>query len=428
MSLLNKYLASNELKDQFFNIDPEIMKACEIEAIDMASKHFSDIDLSTKENSDLVIKPLASVIAMYEIMLQNIFASSSIHTLVDSTTTPEYIKSNLMKSFALSSGIETFGNDSRTIYNQIVFFIKNTDTNSQYGLSNKLFSEAESISRLFFADNQTAEMSRNKISPIRLNSSEQMNFLASDMNPATLLDGAYSRSDMQRYIEFNETKKIVLSGMLDVYFDSGVIRETVSVTRGIDGRYSLPENYYIYAMSDKNLVLISNDNRKNGIVKSEMSIFIEDGLESENIDIMYYLDAEIDTKDNKDSIVSSDILFKGFYPLIANPIIRTRKSLVVQDKENITTIIKDYVYEKKGRLENLSVFELQDKLRVSGYDVVVSSSFSAYIYTSTNMNIPQTITFPITMKDIDIPNELMNSSISENTICLKIGEVLFEAE
>lgn len=429
MELLNKFISSQELSEQFFNIDAEIMASCEKEALVIAKKHMPDIGIGNQENIDLVVRPLSATIAMYEIMLQNLFSFSSIKNLANSTTTPEYVKVNLMRSMAKSVGISVFGVDSKSIMNQIDFFTLNTDTSGSVGLSNTIFEGTTGLNRLYFADTESIEMTRNKIPLVQLGTTEQMNFSTGEMNPGNLVSGAYSRSDYQRYIDYSNSKKVVIPGMLDVYFDSGIIIDTFSVSVNQDGLYEIPSGYYFsISHSTKDSEIVVDDSRKDGIIKSPSFVHISGGESTETITAIGYNDCFGDEKKISNRIVSGSVEFKGMFPMMSSISIRSRKMFSQGEKDEIKNILQEYAKSNGGQIERMSSFDMQSAIRSSGYDAVISSSFMSRLYTQTNSFVEMNVTFPMSMSDIPRINIPNSPYLTPNNITFKIEEVIFETE
>jgi len=427
MEKINKLLSSYELKEQFYKLDPDIIKSCEAEAIEIIKETDKDIAID-QETMDLIVRPLSSTIALYEILLQNMFSFGSLETLYSSQILPDSIKANMLKAIAKGGGIDVFGNDPDTIYNQIKFFLKNNNFGSQYGLKSEIFKKVPNLSRIFFADSTQRELTRNSISTIQLNSSEQMNFHADGTNIATMVDDVYSREDAERYIQFKNSKDIKLPGMLDVYFDAGIITETIKIKKSGE-YYKLPSDYYISIFSNqKPITLKTDDDRKNGIVSAPVSMHIEDGDSEEEITIVKYSNIDDFIEKSKDDIVTTDTLFKGFFPLFSFFNIRSRVELNEEQKKVATQSIKDYVFLKKGRIDHISLYEISTILKKNGIQGTVSSNMISELFLQTNFKIDLYVNFPLSMKDIKIPKHLQSSSISQNTISLKVGGVFFEKE
>ena len=67
-------------------------------------------------------------------------------------------------------------------------------------------------------------------------------------------------------------------------------------------------------------------------------------------------------------------------------------------------------------------------IATNGYKIILSSFFLAELYFQTNIKKDYSVTFPITKKDFQLPYEFKHLNITENTIILKIKEVIFETE
>lgn len=420
LPILNDMILSNEIKDAFFNLDSNVSSACDAKAREICVEMFPDIDFTRQENIDLVIRPLSAVIAMNEIILQNLFSESTIDGIKDSRTIPSGMKSIMLKNFAKLNGISTVSTDPESLYSEIVFFLNNNNITRKEVFSNSMISEFSDVDRLFFADSNESEMVRNLIPYVQIDHLKVMNFSRSEYNMGTLVGTGYSRDDYQRYQDYKKSERVRIPGVLDVYFSTMLIKEDIVIDK-VEGKYFiLPEGYYISATTDKQFILTENDIMSNGIVKSSPRFFIPDGGNSEIFSVTRYIDPEFENYSRNDDFEITDVMTKGFYPLFINLEVFSRTDV---DENILKKKIEEYFSSVGGNISDISINDMQNFLTSKGITVTVSPRSNSTLFSSTNMGIQMDTVFPLSVKDIQIPPEIDSAPFTSRTIRAFVGEV-----
>jgi len=417
--LLNDLLVTENIKDALFSMEEGIAAACENKAVQICKELFPNVNFAMQENIDLVIRPLSSVIALNELLLQNIFSESSLDGIVSSATIPKDTKVMMLKNFASLNGINTASNDPESLYSEIGFFLKNNNINNESVLSSSILTEMPSIDRLFFSDQSNQEMERNRVPYVQIDHLKVMDFNRSEFNRGTLINGAYDRGDYQTFQDYKESDNVVLPGMLDVYFSTGLVKEDVEVVMS-NGMYTFPDGYYIDISSSKNMAISENDMMANGVTKFSPSVFVESGEATETFQVVKYIDPDFESFTRTDDFVVSDTLFKGFYPLFLNLDAYSKQAVVLED---LTLAIEEYLDSISGSVKMMSLNDMHDFVATKGMEVTFAAKNTADLFLSTGMATSMDVLFPLTMKDISIPPELRTTQVSEKTIKLFAGDI-----
>ena len=420
--LLNDIILSQDVVDSLFNMSADVVESCDIKAKEICKTLFPKIDLTREENIELVVRPMSAVIALNELLLQQIFSMSTIDGVFNSATIPDAVKASILKNFAKLNGIDVVSNDPDSIYSEIVFGASRFNLNNKSTIHDILYSSENSIDRLFFADSSTTELSRNKIPYLQLNSLKVMNFERSELNRGTLIGTAYSRSDYQTYQDYKTSNAIVMPGMIDIYFSNVIERGTLSIQKNTGDRYVLPEGFYISVSptSGKNFVLLENDLTFDGIVNFSPEIYVTDGSAIEDFEYIRYTFIDFSQIISNDEFMASDVIYKGFYPAFIDFTVYCSGPV---EKSQIKDSISSYLLSVGGNMSDVSHLDMVSKIRKDGNNVTVSSTNVARIYASANIAFQSNMTFPLSMRDITIPGELTNSSYSKNTIKLFTGDI-----
>ena len=418
--LLNDVVLSEEIVNALFSMDKEVVKACDEKAKEICKKLFPEIDVNREENIDLVIRPMSATIALNELLLQNIYEMSSIDGIYNSKTIPSKLKIGLLRNFAILNGMEPKSNSIEALYSEIKFTLYSRNQGNERYVTEILKQDNSNINRLLFVDFNQREMVRNKISYIQINHRDTMTFERSKYNPATLIDTAYNRSDYQRYLEYKKSEKIEMPGVLDVYFSTPLSVETVKIKKRGE-YYILPSGYYIsIEHKEKDFVILEDDKRRWGIVQTTPKIFMPNGDDEETFTITSYQGINFPEEIKSDAFPMLDVLFKGFYPIFVDFTVYTKEKV---NAERIKNSISEYLDTIDGDMTLISHNDLNDYIRKRGDMVVVASTNNSRGFTSLNTMFETKITFPITMKDINIPKEIRNPSISERTIRIFVGGI-----
>jgi hypothetical protein len=133
-----------------------------------------------------------------------------------------------------------------------------------------------------------------------------------------------------------------------------------------------------------------------------------------------YKDPMFENYGNKDSLVVRDPLYKGFFPMFINFTLFTEEDI---DALAARSKIVEYLDSISGSIDSISLHDLQTYLKSNGFNVVVSSSNSAYLFPSAGKKVTFDVVFPLTMRDISIPAEIMTPQISERTIRIFAGDL-----
>ena len=417
--LLNDMIVTEDLYAAFQGLEENVAIACDTKAKEICVELFPSIDFTRQENIDLVIRPLSAVIAVNELALQNLFSESTLEGIVSSNTIPSSTKAMMLKNFASLNGIRTASNDPESLYNEISFYIHNNNINRKDVLSNSILEEFPSIDRLSFIDNSFSEMVRSKIPYVQINHLKVMDFERSEHNIGTLVGTAYSRADYQTYQDYKKSDNVVIPGMLDVYFSTPIVTEELTLTKEM-GYYNIDGGYFIDIQCDKGFVILEQDIFSEGIVKTNIVLFIPEGEEEETVSVTRYQDPVFESYSKNDEFTIVDILTKGFFPLFIDFEIFTRDSV---DTDAIRLGIGAYFDTIGGSIASASINDLQNFLKARGTKVTFSPKSMARLFTSAGKKIDMDVIFPLSMKDIQIPPELEEDQYSGKTIKLFVGDI-----
>jgi hypothetical protein len=414
-NLLNDIVLSQDIVDAFFAMDDDVVSACDEKAKQICREFFPKVDISREENIELVVRPMSAVIALNELMLQNIFSMSSIDGVYSSTTIPEKLKVPILKNYAILNGIETVSNDVESLFSEVKFGIRSKSMNLETSVVEKIKESIDIIDRIMFIESDALEMDRNKISYVQINHIDVMNFKRSEYNGGTIIDTAYDRGDYQRYQDYKNSDAIELPGTLDVYFSTELNNETITVQRDADGYFRLDKGYYINISKDsKDFTILEDNTTKWGIVETSPVIYVSDSDVEEDFHIVKYKYADFNGSIKTDDFTIMDILFKGFYPIFVDFTVYSKSADVNTDE--ILLAISDYLNTISGDISMISYNDMSDKIRASGNNVVLSSANQYECFTNLRMSFGGEAVFPISMKDVNIPVDLRRSSITERTI------------
>ncbi len=417
--LLNDMVLSEDIKNAFFELEDNVSNACDTKAKEICIELFPDIDFTRQENLDLVIRPLSAVIAINEIVLQNLFSESTLDGIKNSTTLPSSMKSAMLKNFASLNGINTASADPDSLYSEISFYIKNNNINRKDIFSNSIVEEFPSIDRLFFCDAAEPEMVRNKIPYVQIDHLKVMAFSRTEYNMGTLIGTAYSRDDYQRYQDYKNSERVNIPGVLDVYFSTPLVYEDVEVSKG-DTYYEMPLGYYASIRSDKDFVILEEDVAVHGVARRPILIFMPEGLASETFSIVRYDDPIFEDYSKNDEFSITDVMTKGFYPMFIDLEIYSRDTI---DIPAIKIMISEYISENGGNMAELSINDLQNFLKSREVKVTISPTTNARLCYSAGIDAEMTAIFPLSVKDIMIPPEIESAPFTERTIKVFLGEV-----
>ncbi len=420
-NMLNNIVMSKELVDSLFSMDSEVVRACDNKAREMCVVLFPDIDLAREENVELVIRPMSAVIALNEMLLQNIFSASSINGIYTSSTIPDSMKVEMIRNYGTLNGIPTVSSDLESIYSEVRFAMRDNDLNRFSTLMSAMTDPANGIDRVFFADPSMVEMVRNKLPYLQINNLEIMDFSKTIHNSGTLIGTAYDRGDYQRYQDFKKAKAIELPGMLDIYFSTDIEFGSIDVTRNDGNLYVLPDGYYIYAISaTKNFTAIEDDRRTKGIVESTPSIYVVDGENVEEILFARYASLDFKSIVDPDEMTILDVLYKGFFPVLVDFNVYTREDV---SGDRIKDSISEYLSSVGGSMSSISHNDMTDFIRGKGDNVVVSATNQASLFPRMNISFESNITFPLSRADLSIPVELNSESMTERTMRVFVRSV-----
>ncbi len=412
--ILNDVIMSKDLVDALFSMDEDVVKACDNKAKEICVSLFPDIDLTREENVELVIRPMSSVIALNELLLQNIFSFASINGVYLSTTITDSVKIKLIRNYAILSGINTVSSDLESLYSEVKFAMEHSDLNRVSNLEQVIGDSNSGVDRLFFSDISNPEMTRNKIPYLQINNLEIMDFSRTDHNGGTLIGTAYNREDYQRYQDFQKSRSVEFPGVLDIYFSTAIEHESIMVSKGMNGRYDLPEGYYIYAISKtKDYIATEEDSSVEGIVARNPSLYIVNGEQEEELFFARYNNIDFGSIVDASELSIMDVLYKGFYPIFVDFNIYSRGEV---DENRIKDSIDEYLLTVGGSMSMVSHNNMSDFVRARGDNVVISSTNSASVFTRMNIAFDTDITFPLSREDLSFPIELINPSITEQTI------------
>ena len=417
--ILNDMVLTEDVKDALFNLSPNVVTACDTKAKEICAELFPSIDFGRQENIDLVIRPLSSVIAINEIILQGLFSESTLDGIKNSKTLPSSMKSAMLKNFASLNGIRTASSDVDSLYSEISFFIKNNNINRKDVFSNSILEDFTGINRLFFADSAEPELVRNNIPYVQLDHMKIMNFSRSEYNSGTLVGTGYNRADFQRYQEYKNSERVSIPGALDVYFSTETVTETVTLSK--EGQYySLPSGYYISIESENDMIILENDIGGYGITNRPISIFMPEGLPSESFTVTRYDNPGFEGYSRNEELSITDILYKGFYPMFVDFNVFTRGDYQEAD---IRILIDEYISLNSGNMSEISINDMQNFLKARGIVITISPKSDSMLYAMANMPIEMDIVFPLSVKDLSIPPEIDAAPFTERTIKVFTGKI-----
>lgn len=411
---LNDIILSKEVVDSLFNMDQDVVKACDSKAKEICKTLFPKVDLTREENIELVIRPMSSVIALNELLLQTIFSMSSIEGVYSSKTIPEATKIPIIKNYATLNGIRTVSSDLSSLFSEVKFAMKTASMNRESSVKEAIYNYSDDINRIMFIDASDSEMNRNKIPYIQIDHLKVMDFERTDLNQGTLIGTGYNRADYQKYQDFKRSDFVEIPGALDIYYSTKLEKETITVSKNNNGTYSIPEGFYIYVKStSRDYVLLEDDRRYWGITKFSPSIFIFNGDQEEEFEVLRYKNIDFSSAVNHDEFTVMDVLYKGFYPVFVDFTVYSRTDI---NQERLLNSINEYLDSVGGNMNAISHNDLSDYVRAHGDNVVFASTNNASMYTSANISFDTKMTFPLSMKDLEIPVELKMSSMSSRTI------------
>ncbi len=411
---LNDIILSKDVVDSLFNMDEDVSKACDSKAKEICKTLFPKVDLSREENIELVIRPMSAVIALNELLLQNIFSMSSIDGVYTSTTIPEQTKIPILKNYALLNNIQTVSVDIHSLFSEIKFGMNSASMNRETSVKDVIYNNTDKINRIMFIDSSCGEMDRNKIPYIQINHLKVMDFERTDMNQGTLIGTGYNREDYQKYQDYKNAETVNLPGVLDIYHSSGLIEETITATKNTNGVYKLGNGFYIgITHASKDVLILENDILNWGIVDTDPSVYMFNGEAEEEFNIVRYNYVNFSESVDSDEFTIMDVLFKGFYPMFVDFIVYGKHEV---DTARLLNSINEYLDSVGGDMHTISHNDMSDYVRAEGDNVVFSSTNQATVFTTININFETEITFPLTMKDVLVPVELKRSSISERTV------------
>jgi len=425
-TILNDMVLSEEIKESFFNLEDNVIEACDRKARDICMELFPEIDFSRQENIDLVVRPMSAVIAINEIILQNMFSESSIDGIMNSKTLSASMKSVMLKNFANLNGIRTASNDPDSLYSEITFGIQNNNLNRKNVFDNSIVEKFPQINRLFFADTKEREMVRNKIPYLQIDHLKVMSFSRSEFNRGTVVGLGYSRDDYERYQHYKESDRVSIPGVLDVYFSTPIVEEEVQVFKG-EKYYELDAEYYISVTtkSGKDFVIVEDDMFTYGMTKTKLRIFVPEGDNSEVFKVKRYMDPMFENEYKSDEFAITDIQYKGFFPMFVDFDVFTRYSI---DEQLLRAKIDEYLDSKSGNMSNISINDLQNFLKSNGMIVTIAARTSARLFLSVGMDVGMSVAFPLSVKDLSIPPEVESAQFTERTIRIFAGDINVEKE
>lgn len=418
--MFNDLLLSSQLLKSISEMPNESIEAAEEVAKSIIKREVPSVDMESQDNIDLVVRPLALTILAGDLIMKNLFSSTTVSGIANSNTLPDSIKTSLLKSFSEENGIPSVGTSPSDLMSQIEFFLTNKDRSLESHLWN-ISESNDIIMSMSILDMRSKEMIRNSISYIQLESSEEADFLASENSYQNLVGKSYKRSDFERYQQFKDSKRISIPGVIDVMFSSEVVKETVTVSVSEDGYYHFDDRYYIDISSEKDFEIESKDIFLDGISKTNLRALVSDGLQEEDFTITYYVDPMFENYIDDDSIGFSDVRFFGKYPLFLGLEVETVDPSV--SKEDILPIANKYIHDNSGAMDTISTGELMQIMRESSIRGTVSSSCSGKMFYGVRNSADINVSFPVTSKDIVVPSNLNSDRYSKRTINVLVDEV-----
>jgi hypothetical protein len=119
---------------------------------------------------------------------------------------------------------------------------------------------------------------------------------------------------------------------------------------------------------------------------------------------------------------SSNIMFKGFFPYIIDLNIYTEETI---NEEKNNSLLKDLklFFKQKAYDLNIQITDINKIIKKYYSDGVCSTSINGKLFLSTNLYEELSISFPISIKDINISTNFAINEITENTIAVFLNNV-----
>ena len=408
----NTLMVGKNLVTGLANIDEHKMNAAEIAAKEIIKQTLPNVDLESMDNLNLIVRPLALTIITNEMVLENMFSETTLEGIVSSLTLPEDIKKNMLMSFASLNRITIVQGTVEDMYSQIDFFINNKTSTLKSILEGD---SSSGVSSLLLLDSNSPELIRNKISYIQLDSSKAMTFSRSNYEAGTLLDGGYNRNDRLRRDAYDSASKVIIPGVIDVLFSSKIITEEVTVNKSEDGFYHLPIGYYIDISSSGGLDMSvsSVDSFYNGMVRFSPKVYVSEGEMSESFLVLKFFDPNYYSTIDKTKVETMDIEFIAKNPLFIDLTIYSKISYPISE---LLSLSNEYMDTVSGDIRAISTTNLSEYLFSKGYNVTIGARNVGKMFFSPTIFKEQDIAFPLTIKDISIPDTIVSDRISERTI------------
>jgi len=411
----------SQIIDLYKSIDPFVIKETEKKVKEELFNDIEEISSLNEQEIDFIIRPVVASLLMSEITKNNIQSISSINGIIESKLS-DNDKYLALKKYAINLGLTPVSRTWQSLLKEIVYFIKNNWSSLKTPIINEIFNASEvPIYKIYIADSNSNEMIRNKLPLTRFPSNLLNNFTKGSNNRSSLLNNAYSRKDVEEFLLAKNATTVSLPNFIDVYMLFDVVNKTIKVKK-TNNFYLLPEDMYINVKHKQKQIGIQNQDNDffYGITNRPVNIYVVDGEEEEEFEITVY-NKYIPNMDSN-IINSSNILFKGFFPIFVTLDILTENTNL-DYKEQLLQELRDMFKEEAFDI-NLSIDKINKIVKQYYPDGICSPYIKGKIYLSTNLSIEISMFLPISVKDIKSKlSDFECNQLSSNTLAIFLSDL-----
>ena len=412
----------NEILNIYKKIDPYIIKETEDKIKSDLLNDVIEVKELSEQEIDFIVRPIVAATLLAEVEKDNIQSLSSIDGIINSGLSDED-KYKALRKYALNIGFKPISKTWNSLLREIVYFIKNNWFSLKTPLINQLFKEIDNLYKVYIVDSNTKEMVRNNIPLTRFPDTLINNFKKDDSNPISLIDHSFSRKDLESYLLAKQDTTILLPNFIDIYMLFEPVNKTIQVNKNKDNNlYVLPKDMYISISHSSKEIGISNSNIDfyYGVVEREVGVYVVDGEETEEFNVVCF-DYQIPNID-KLFINNSNLMFKGFYPFFLNLKILTEETINQDLNKNLFNDLKNFFKEKAFDLE-INVTDINKIIKNYYKDGICSSLLNGELYLTTNFSQYQQLSFPISIKDLNLNVNFPIKQISEFNLAVFLKSI-----
>jgi len=377
--------------------------------------------LSEKE-LDFIVRPIVASLLMSEIEKDKIQELSSIDGIVASKMSDED-KYNALKKYALNLGLNPISKTWQSLLKELVYFIQNNWSSLKTPIINQIFDLDTDIYKIYIADSNSREMVRNEMPLTRFPDTLLNNYQKDDTNSISLISHSFSRKELEDYQKAIKENTLRLPNFIDIYMLFNLKTETINVSKNKKNNlYTLPKNMYIDVSHKTKALAIKNSDLEFyfGITEKEVECYIEDGGDSEDIEIIYY-QYELPTIDSL-TINNSNILFKGFFPFLVDLTILTEETISEDKNLNLLNDLQE-LFNNKAYDLYISVEDINKVIRNYYSDGACSTNIEGKLFLSVSSYEEKNISFPVSVLDLKINTEFPKRQVSKNTIAVFLNSI-----